>query len=84
MYLHQDRPQVRLHPPSTRRAMKHLSGLQKICRMYGRMKVGDTMMVWDYANEEAVPQSKMKDGSKRWKASEKARFEELKKSIQHP
>ncbi len=32
------------------------------------------MMVWDYLNDVAVEESKMKLGSKRWKASEKARM----------
>lgn len=34
------------------------------------------MMVWDYANDEAVPESEMRPGSKRWLISEKARFME--------
>ena len=52
---------------------KPLSGLQSICKLYGRMKCGDVMMVWDYANDVAVPESKMKCGSRRWRASEKAK-----------
>jgi hypothetical protein len=51
-----------------------LSGLQKVCRTYGRMKCGETMMVWDYANECAVPESEMKPGSERWKGSERAKW----------
>lgn len=53
---------------------KYLSGLQRICKLYGRLQVGDTMMVWDYAKDEAVPESGMKPGSERWKASEKAKW----------
>lgn len=51
-----------------------LSGLQKICKMYGAMQCGDTLFVWDYAKDVAVPRDKMKVGSKRWKESEKARW----------
>jgi hypothetical protein len=55
--------------------MKHeLHGLEKICRLYGRMKCGDTMMVWDYTKEKAVPESELKTGSKQWRASEKAKY----------
>lgn len=53
---------------------RQLRGLEKVCRLYGRMKCGDTMMSWDYANEIAVPESDMPMGSERWKASEKAKF----------
>lgn len=55
---------------------KRLNGLQRICKIHGRLKLGDTMMVWDYANDEAVPESEMRPGSKRWLISEKARFME--------
>ncbi len=57
--------------------MKHdqppsgLRGLQKVCRMYGRMKCGDAIMVWDFVSETAVPASEMRTGSEQWKASER-------------
>lgn len=51
-----------------------LSGLQRLCKLYGRMKCGDVMMAWDYANECAVPESEMKLGGERWRASEMAKF----------
>lgn len=54
---------------------KPLTGLQKVCKMYGRMKAGNTMFVWDYANDEAVPESEMRPGTERWKASQKAKYE---------
>lgn len=52
-----------------------LSGLQKVCRAYGRMKCGDTIMVWDYTNERAVPESEMKPGSEPWKKNERAKWQ---------
>ena len=56
----------------------HLTGLQKLCRLYGRMKCGDKMMVWDYSSESAVPESKMPMGGNRWKRSEKAKWKKAK------
>jgi hypothetical protein len=52
-----------------------LRGLQKVCRLFGRMKCGDTMMAWDYANECAVPESEMPGGSDRWQESERAKWQ---------
>jgi len=58
-----------------------MTGLQKICKMYGRIKCGDTMMAWDYAQNKAVPEAELKADKKRWAASEKAKWAELKKDI---
>lgn len=60
--------------------MRQLRGLEKVCKLYGRMKCGDTMMVWDYARNVAVPESEMRLGSKRFTASEKAKYENKTKS----
>lgn len=53
---------------------KPLSGLQRLCKLYGRMKCGDVMMVWDYANECAVPEKELKADKARWAASEKKKW----------
>lgn len=58
---------------------KKLSGLQKVCKIYGSMKMGDTLMVWDYANDVAVPASEMKAGSERWVNSERVKWRGVKK-----
>ena len=58
---------------SQQRVVRPLRGLEKVCKLYGRMKCGATMMVWDYANEVAVPESEMPPGSKRRSMSEKAK-----------
>lgn len=55
-----------------------LSGLQKICKIYGCIKIQGVMWVWDYTNECAVIESEMPAGSERWKASEKAKYDMLK------
>ena len=55
-----------------------MTGLQKICKMYGRMQCGDIMMAWDYAQNKAVPEAELKSDKKRWAASEKAKWAELK------
>jgi hypothetical protein len=56
-----------------------MSGLRRICKAYGGMTVssGDKTIryVWDYANDEPVPDSEMPFGSDRHKASEKARHQ---------
>jgi len=53
---------------------KQLTGLQKVCKAYGAMQCGDIMMVWDYVNDEAVPENEMPPGSERWIESEKVRW----------
>lgn len=54
--------------------MKQLHGLQKICKMYGRMKCGDVMMAWDYANDVSVPEKELMADKERWAASERIRY----------
>ena len=51
-----------------------LSGLQKLCKLYGRMKCGDTMMAWDYVNDVALPESELRKDKARWAASERAKY----------
>lgn len=51
-----------------------LSGLQKLCKLYGRMKCGDTMMVWDYANNITLPEAELRKDKARWAASERAKY----------
>lgn len=58
--------------------MKNLSGLQKICKLYGAIDVKDdrngqtVRWVWDYAQDKAVLESELT--GKRWKISERARW----------
>ena len=56
-----------------------MGGLRRICKAYGGMTVssgGKTIHhVWDYANDEPVPDTEMPFGSDRHKASEKARWQ---------
>lgn len=49
-------------------------GLKRVLRACGSMKCGDILWLWDYANEEAVLAKDMPPGSRRWAASERARF----------
>ena len=53
---------------------RHLTGLQRVCKAYGRMKCGDTMMAWDYANEIAIPEKELMADKARWAESEKAKW----------
>lgn len=56
-----------------------MSGLLRICRLYGAMRVTDrygqsARYVYDYAADEAVPESEMPFGGERWKRSERAKW----------
>ena len=57
-----------------------LTGWQKICRDFGHVKLGEVMMVWDWAIDSAIPESKMRFGSARWKKSERAKFKMFQKT----
>jgi hypothetical protein len=60
-----------------------MAGLQKICRMYGGLIASDgkkrVNYSWDYANERAVKEADMPQGSPAHAASEKAKWEALRK-----
>jgi hypothetical protein len=51
-----------------------VSGLHRLCKLYGSMTINGTKMVWDYVADQPVEASQMKSGSARWKASERARW----------
>lgn len=52
-----------------------MTGLQRICKLYGRMKCGDVLWLWDYVQNKARPASEMTKAEKM--ASEKARWVNL-------
>jgi hypothetical protein len=49
-----------------------MSGLQKLCKMYGRMSIQGVMYVWDYVDDKAIPESEMT--KERWCESEKIKW----------
>ena len=53
---------------------RQLRGLEKVCKLHGRMKTGSVTMVWDYTNDVAIPEKEMHQDRKRWAASEKAKW----------
>jgi hypothetical protein len=57
-----------------------MSGLQKLCKMYGRIKVGSIIYVWDYVEDRAIPKREMT--KERFAESEKIRWETLKKETE--
>jgi len=61
-------------PPFGAASVRPLRGLEKVCKLYGRMKCGDVMMAWDYANECAIPEKELRADKARWAASEKAKW----------
>lgn len=56
------------------KAPRQLRGLEKICKLHGRVKTGGVMMAWDYANDVAVPEKELHRDQQRWAASEKAKW----------
>jgi len=56
-----------------------MTGLQRICKMYGSMKVGDVVWVWDYANGK--PRLEKDMTPEEVKASERAKWESIAKEI---
>jgi hypothetical protein len=60
-----------------------MGGLARIRKIYGGMKVtadGKTVeYVWDYASDKAVPKEEMPMGSARKMASERVKWEGIKK-----
>lgn len=61
--------------------MNELTGLQKLCKLYGRMTVTaddgtTTEWVWDYANDVAIHKKDMT--LEMFKASERAKWSNIK------
>jgi hypothetical protein len=54
-------------------------GLKRLCKHYGSIRIQGQLFVWDYAADEAVDHKLMPNGSERWKASELARAELLRR-----
>ncbi len=40
-----------------------MTGLQKICKMYGKVRMGDTVWLWDYVNDKPRPEKEKKNGA---------------------
>ena len=63
-----------LHQSGVRREPQELRGLERLCKLYGRMKCGDVMMAWDYANDVALPEDELRADKERWNQSERTRW----------
>lgn len=61
------------------------AGLQRVLKSFGRMNVSDGKRtihyVWDYARDEPTTAEDMPEGSERWLASEKAKYQAIVDSI---
>ncbi len=60
---------------------KQLSGLQKVCRSIGSMRIGGVLWLWDYAAEDPCKATEMKQGSERWLASERAKWDKIRNQL---
>ena len=58
-----------------------MRGLEKVCKIYGRVKCGDVMVAWDYVNDCAVPEKELMADKERYAASEKAKYRILSREI---
>ena len=61
---------------------KKLRGLEKLCKLYGSIKAGSIVYVWDYAADEPVTEAEMKPGGERWMSSERAKWMSMANDIQ--
>lgn len=50
-----------------------MTGLARICKLYGEIKINGVRWVYDYASEQPVRATDMPQGCERWRASERAR-----------
>jgi len=55
-----------------------LTGLQRICRQFGSVKLNGVVHVWDYAKECAIPEAEMKADKERLEKSEQAKWNQAK------
>jgi len=53
-----------------------MSGLRKLCKMYGHLKCGDVLWYWDYVKDE--PRIKSEMTKDEINASEKAKWATIK------
>ena len=56
-----------------------MSGLQKLCKAYGRMQIQGVMYVWDYVDDKAVKESEMT--KERFAESEKIKWNLVKDQL---
>ncbi len=57
-----------------------MGGIARMCKLYGKMQIGDVMWVWDYARDIPV---KEKDMTKeQWKESEKVKWQQIKEGLE--
>ncbi len=57
-----------------------MSGLRRLCKLYGAMEIQGVMWVWDYVKDEPVKKSEQTH--EEWMASERKRFELLKAQME--
>jgi len=58
-----------------------MSGLRRICRMYGAIEIQGVIWVWDYVKEEPVKKSEQT--KEEWAASERRKYELITKARAH-
>jgi hypothetical protein len=56
-----------------------MSGLKRLCKMYGRLQCGDVMWVWDYERDIPVLEEEMT--KEQLAKSERKKYETIKKQL---
>ena len=56
-----------------------MSGLKRLCKMYGKMNINGVMWVWDYERDIAVLEKEMT--KEQWAKSERKKYETIKKQL---
>ena len=56
-----------------------MSGLKRLCKMYGKMNINGVMWVWDYERDIAVLEKEM--AKEQWAKSERKKYETIKKQL---
>jgi hypothetical protein len=55
-----------------------MSGLKRLCKMYGRLQFGDVVWVWDYERDIPVLEKEM--AKEQWAKSERKKYSQLLKT----
>lgn len=58
-----------------------MSGLRRLCQLYGRIRIQGKLWVWDFSKDEPAPSDEMRKGSERWKESERVRWQSVKEKL---
>ena len=56
-----------------------MGGIARMCKLYGKMRIGNVMWVWDYARDIPVKEKEMT--KEQCKESEKVKWQQIKEQL---